>query len=77
MAELSNTVKRGILQQNIDALDQRLYDVAVNKRVCEAVGDGKGLEAATKRYDEIDRKRRAYKEILDEIPAPPAPDGEQ
>jgi len=37
----------------------------------------RGMDAATKRYDEIDRKRRAYKEILDEIPAPPAPDVEQ
>jgi hypothetical protein len=69
-AELSKEVKVAILEKNLDACRQHVYDLSINLEVSAIAGDETALESQKKILAVWMKKRDAFEKKLEELNAP-------
>jgi len=67
MNELSNEVKRAIIENEIAAVNQAIYTWVIRRRVAEKCDDTAGAEAAKKQLEILEKKMDAFKEELNAL----------
>lgn len=66
--DLSVTERRAIVEERIRECSRAVYSLTIDNEASEITGDAKAQERITKQLGEVLKKRKAYEQILKEIP---------